>query len=234
MSITPEMPPELLMAYADGELGPIDAKRVERAMAADPAIAAEVERHRVLGARLRGAFEPVASVPPTVETMLRDAAKVTPLSPPASRPSATPKWIGAIAASLVIGLFVGQTLPQLASESGIALEAGQVVARGDVAQALDTQLASTQAADAPVRIGVTFRDAGGDLCRTFEQGAVGGIACSVGDDWRLARLYGGVESQSTEFRQAGSANAAMMADAQAMMAGDPLDAEGEAAALAGR
>ena len=233
MSISPEMPPELLMAYADGELGPIDAKRVERAMAADPAIAAEVEQHRVLGARLRGAFEPVASVPPTVETMLREA-KVTSLSPPASRPSVGPKWIGAIAASLVVGLFVGQTLPQLTSENGIALEAGQVVARGDVAQALNTQLASTQAADAPVRIGVTFRNAGGDLCRTFEQGAVGGIACTAGDDWRLARLYGGVESQSTEFRQAGSANAAMMADAQAMMAGDPLDAEGEAAALAGR
>ena len=29
--------PELLMAYADGELGPIEAKRVERAIAADPA-----------------------------------------------------------------------------------------------------------------------------------------------------------------------------------------------------
>lgn len=234
MSITPEMLPETLMAYADGELGPIDAKRVERAMAADPAMAAEVERHRALGARLRGAFEPVVAVPPTVEAMLRDAAKVTPLSPPASRPSATPKWIGAIAASLVIGLFVGQTLPRLAGESGIALEAGQVVARGDVARALDTQLASTQAADGPVRIGVTFRDAAGDLCRTFEQGAIGGIACSAGDDWRLARLYGGVEAQTTEFRQAGSANAAMMADAQAMMAGDPLDAEGEAAALARR
>lgn len=230
MSITPEM----LMAYADGELGPIDARRVERAMAADPAIAAEVERHRALGARLRGAFEPVANVPPRVEAMLRDAVKVTPLPVTSPSRSATPKWIGAIAASLVIGLWVGQTLPRMASQSGIALEAGQVVARGDVAQALDTQLASTQAADAPVRIGVTFRDAGGDLCRTFEQGAVGGIACTTGDDWRLARVYGGVETRSTEFRQAGSASAAMMADAQAMMAGEPLDAAGEAAALAAR
>lgn len=230
MSITPE----ILMAYADGELGPIDVKRVERAMAADPEIAAAVERHRALGDRLRGAFDPVAGVPPTVEAMLRDAAKVMPLPVRAIRPSVIPKWIGAIAASLVVGLFVGQTLPRMAGESGIALEAGQVVARGDVARALDTQLASTQAVDAPVRIGVTFRDAGGDLCRTFEQGAVRGIACAAGDDWRLARLYGGVEAQSTEFRQAGSASAAMMADAQAMMADEPLDAAGEAAALAGR
>lgn len=234
MTGTPEIRPETLMAYADGELSPIEAKRVERAVAADPALAAAVERHRALGAQLRGAFAPIADagVPPGVETLLRNSARVTPFAP--RRVSANPKWLGAIAASLVIGLVVGQTLPRMASESGIAMEVGQVIARGDVARALDTQLASTQAADARVRIGVTFRDAGGDLCRTFEHGAVGGIACSDGGDWRMARLYGGVEAQSTEFRQAGSASAAMMSDAQAMMAGEPLDAAGEAAALAGR
>lgn len=234
MTGTPEILPETLMAYADGELSPIEAKRVERAVAADPALAAAVERHRALGAQLRGVFAPIADagVPPGVETLLRDSATVTPLAP--RRVSAAPKWLGAIAASLVIGLVVGQTLPRVASESGIAMEAGQMIARGDVARALDTQLASTQAADAQVRIGVTFRDTGGDLCRTFEHGAVGGIACSNGGDWRMARLYGGVEAQATEFRQAGSANAAMMVDAQTMMAGEPLDAAGEAAALAGR
>jgi hypothetical protein len=234
MTGTSEIRPETLMAYADGELGPIEAKRVERAVAADPTLAAAVERHRAFGARLRGAFAPIADagVPPEVETLLRNAAQVTPLAP--RRVSVSPKWLGAIAASLMIGLVVGQTLPRMASESGIAMDAGQMIARGDVARALDTQLASTQAADAPVRVGVTFRAAGGDLCRTFEHGAVGGIACSDGGDWRMARLYGGLEAQSTEFRQAGSAGAAMMADAQAMMVGEPLDAAGEAAALAVR
>lgn len=222
---------KLLMAYADGELGPIEARRVERAIADDPALAAEVARHQALKVTLCRAFAPVAGAdaPPRIAAILRDAAKVTPLH--AGQPSATPKWLGAIAASLVIGLFVGQALPRLAKESGIAMEAGQVVARGEVARALDTQLASTQAAGASVRIGVTFRDASGALCRSFEQDTIAGIACEGGNDWRLARLYGGVEVQATDFRQAGSSSAAMMADAQAMMIGEPLDATNEEAAL---
>lgn len=223
--------PELLMAYADGELGPIEARRVERAIADDPALAAEVARHQALRLTLCRAFAPVAAAgaPPRVAEVLRDAARVTPLH--AGPPSVTPKWLGGIAASLVIGLFVGQALPRLATESGIAMEAGQIVARGEVARALDTQLASTQAAGALVRIGVTFRDASGALCRSFEQDAIAGIACESGDDWRLERLYGGVEVQATDFRQAGSSSAAMMADAQAMMIGEPLDATNEEAAL---
>ena len=40
--------PELLMAYADDALDPLTAKRVERAIAADPALAEEVARHRRL------------------------------------------------------------------------------------------------------------------------------------------------------------------------------------------
>lgn len=223
--------PELLMAYVDGELGPIEARRVERAIAGDPALAAEVARHQALKLTLCRAFAPVAAAgaPPRVAEVLRDAAKVTPLH--AGPPSVTPKWLGAIAASLVIGLFVGQALPRLAAENGIAMKAGQVVARGEVARALDTQLASNQSANASVRIGLTFHDAGGALCRSFEQGAIAGIACESGDDWRLARLYGGVEAQATDFRQAASSSATMMADAEAMMIGEPLDAKTEHAAL---
>ncbi len=52
--------------------------RVEKAIAADPALLAQVDQHRALAASLRAAFEPVAAapVPPGVETMLRDSAKV--------------------------------------------------------------------------------------------------------------------------------------------------------------
>ena len=85
-------------------------------------------------------------------------------------------------------------------------------------------------ADAAVRIGVSFRDDARRWCRTFEAGATGGIACAQGEDWRIERLYGGVGRQDGAYRQAGSPAAAMMADAQAMMAGDPLDAAAERAA----
>ncbi|HEY0622999.1 anti-sigma factor [Sphingomonas sp.] len=222
--------PEMLMAYADGELDPIAARRVETAIAADPALAAQVEQHRKLTASLRAAFEPVAaaSVPSSVEAMLSASAKVVPLAPrPARRER--PFWMGAVAASLVAGLLAGPlVLPR--DPGGVAMRDGTAIASGEVAKALATQLASAQAPDAPVRVGVTFRDGAQRWCRTFESGATGGIACAQGEDWRIERLYGGVSQRDAAYRQAGSPAAAMMADAQAMMAGDPLDAAAEKAA----
>lgn len=230
MTIDPEILPETLMAYADGELDPITAKRVEKAIAADPALAAEVERHRVLAASLRAAFEPVtaAPVPAGVEAMLRESAKVVPLVPrPAPRERRL--WAGAVAASLVAGLLAGPLVAPR-DTGGIAMQGDALVAKGEVARALDTQLASAQASDAAVRIGVSFRDGAQRYCRTFEAAATGGIACAQGKTWRIERFYGGIGRQGGAYRQAGSPAAAMMADAQAMMTGDPLDAGAERAA----
>lgn len=228
--------PEMLMAYADGELDPLAAKRVERAMAADPALAEQVDAHRALAASLRAAFAPVADAPPPdpVVAMLTESARVVPLARPAPARRERPIWMGAVAASLVVGLFGGALLMPRGGEAGIAFEQGQPVARGDLARALDTQLASTQAGDAPVRIGVSFRDKGGKLCRSFERSGSGGIACARDKEWRIERLYGGSNAAQTDYRQAGSASAAMMRDAQEMMASEPLDAGAERAALAER
>lgn len=52
-----------LQAYVDGELAPADIARVEAAIAADPALAAQVEREHRLRARLRVAFDPVLDEP---------------------------------------------------------------------------------------------------------------------------------------------------------------------------
>ncbi len=218
--------PETLMAYADGELGPIEAGRVERAIAADPALAAEVERHRRLNAQLRGGFAPVvdAPVPPAIAALLAGSAKVVPLAPRRSRIPIG--WGGAIAASLCLGLFGGTLIPR----GGIALGDDGAL-RGEIAAALGTQLASTQAPDAPVRIGVSFRDRQDALCRTFERGEVAGIACARNGEWQLQRAYGGIERQETQYRQAGSTTAAMMVDVQAMAAGEPLDAAAERQAV---
>lgn len=222
--------PETLMAYADGELDPIAARRVETAIAADPALAAQVDQHRKLTASLRAAFEPVAAapVPPAVEAMLRESAKIVPLAPGPVRRE-RPFWLGAVAASLVAGLLAGPLI--LPRDPGdVTMRDGTAVASGAVAKALGTQLASAQTPDAPVRVGITFRDDARRYCRTFEAGTTGGIACAQGGDWRIERLYGGISQQGGAYRQAGSPAAAMMADAQAMMAGDPLDAAAEKAA----
>ena len=222
--------PETLMAYADGELDAIAAKRVEKAIAADPVLAAQVDHHRKLAVSLRAAFEPAAAapVPPAVEARLRESARVVPLAPRAVRRE-RPLWIGAVAASLVAGLLAGPLILQR-DPGGVAMRDGTAIASGDVARALGTQLASAQPPDAAVRVGVTFRDGAQRWCRTFESGTTGGIACAQGNDWRIERLYGGMSQQGGAYRQAGSPAAAMMADAQAMMAGDPLDVAAERAA----
>jgi len=225
--------PETLAAYADGELDPLSTKRVERAIADDPALAAEVERHRALTARLRGSFSKLDAqpMPAGVEALFaRDNVVALPTRKPAPKPQ---RWWGAIAASLVAGLLLGQLVPR--SDSDLGFEGGTAVAQGNLARALDTQLASTQGAQAPVKIGITFRDRAGALCRTFETGTTGGIACAgKTGPWRVQALQGGAQATTTAYAQAGSPMAAVLEQAQAMAAGDPLDAAGEAAALKGR
>ena len=118
----------------------------------------------------------------------------------------------------------------LGSDVPFALHGGTAIASGEVARALDTQLASAPTPDAAVSVGVTFRDGAQRYCRTFESGATGGIACANGKAWRIERLYGGMSRQEGAYRQASSPAAAMMADAQAMMAGDPFGPAAERAA----
>jgi hypothetical protein len=233
MSIDPEM----LMAYVDGELDPIAAKRVERAAEADARIAEEIARQRRMRARLRSAFDPVATTPPPepLVAMLRASGKVTDIAAVrAKRDRPLLRWLpagGAVAAALALGLVIGRGLPQA---EPFAMHDGALVARGETAKALDTQLASAQPAGAPVRIVVTFRGTDGDYCRAFETGAQAAIACRREGGWQIRSLRAASGNATTEYRQAGSGSAALMAEAQDMMAGEPLDAAGERAAIGAR
>jgi hypothetical protein len=230
MSIDPEM----LMAYVDGELDPIAAKRVERAAEADATLAEEIARQRRMRARLRSAFDPVAATPPPepLVEMLRASGKVTDIAAVrAKRSQPLLRWLpagGAVAAALALGLVIGRGLPQA---EPFAMHDGALVARGETAKALDTQLASAQPAGASLRIIVTFRRSDGEYCRAFETGAQAAIACRSEAGWQVQSLRTAGESAATEYRQAGSASAALMAEAQDMMAGEPLDAGGERAAI---
>lgn len=230
MSIDPEM----LMAYVDGELDPITAKRVERAAEADATLAEQIAQHRRMRAQLRSAFDPLAATPPpdTLADMLRASGKVTEIAAArANRGRSMPRWLraGAVAATLVLGLLIGRGLPN--AEGPFAIHDGQLVARGETARALDTRLASAQPAGDNMRIIVTFRRPGGDYCRAFEAGVQAAIACRREGGWQVQSFRTAGESAATEYRQAGSARAALMAEAQDMMAGEPLDAGGERAAI---
>lgn len=217
---------ETLMAYADGECDALTARRVERAIAADPALAAEVEAQRALRARIAAAFAPVAEapVPPRLSAPLASNVVPFPQRPKRRLPAA---WASAVAASLVVGLLLGRGI---APGGSVEAGPGGLVARGTLARALDTQ----PGGDAPVggvRMLASFRAEGGGYCRVFAGSATSGIACREDDGWSLRRTASG-RAEAGTYRQAGSADAALLAAAQDMMAGDPLDAKGEAQAIA--
>jgi hypothetical protein len=120
----------------------------------------------------------------------------------------------------------------------LAARGGQLVAGGPLARALSEQLASRQPSDAQVGIGVTFVAKSGEYCRTFtlrERGALAGLACRDGEQWRIEALArsGSAQAAKGPYRQAGSPiEPAILQTIEAEIVGDPLDARAEAAARA--
>lgn len=216
--------PEMLMAYADGELDPLNAKRVERVIAGDPALAQEVERHRALRKRVSDSFAPVADeqVPDRLAALLK--SNVVDLPTPKTRPILS-RWraAAALAACLVLGLTIGISVSRGPVSSG----AGGLYASGSLAAALDDQVGG---ADGAVKVAVSFRDKQGAYCRVFSSSATDGIACRDASGWALRRTQQGSTTQHGDYAQAGSPDPDLMAAAQDMMAGEPLDAKAEAAA----
>lgn len=220
--------PATVAAFVDGELDDLTARRIEREAENDGALAAEIARHRGLRTQLSAHFAPVIdeAVPDRLRALLIDGKVDTSLTERRERKRArfAPAHWGAIAASLVLGLTLGLKPWVPAPDTGNA--GGTLVASGQLAKALDTQLASNQSADAAVRIGLSFRDREGRLCRSFEGRDLSGIGCRDEGRWSLERTMRG--QAGGEYRQASSGTLA--ADAAAMMAGDPFDAAAERAA----
>ena len=216
--------PEMLMAYADGELDPLNAKRVERAITGDPALAQEVERHRALRKRISDSFAPIADerVPDRLAALLK--SNVVDLPTPRTRPILS-RWraAAALAACLMLGLTIGISVSRGPVSSG----AGGLYASGSLAAALDDQVGG---ADGAVKVAVSFRDKQGAYCRVFSSSATDGIACRDASGWALRRTQQGSTTQHGDYAQAGSPDPDLMAAAQDMMAGEPLDAKAEAAA----
>lgn len=220
-----------IAAYVDGELNLVAAKRIENAIGSDPDLAKAIDQERALRARLGGHFNPILDEP--VPDRLSDllSGQIENLNDRQSartarwyNPSAT-QW-AAMAASLVVGVMIGGTA--LNHDTGyVRDQGGQIVATGDLANALDTQLASTQGRSLEIRIGTSFAAKDGRYCRTFESAAFDGIACSDGKDWELRQALSG--GAASEYRQASAG--ALAEAAAAMMADEPLDAAAEAAAM---
>jgi hypothetical protein len=224
---------ETFFAWLDGELGPGEAARVAAEVEADPELAAKAERHRALQARLTQAFGVVADarVPEQLSAAAQPAeAEVIDFAAAkgsrATRWRSVPQW-AALAATLAVGVFVGTMVPQR-RDAPVAVEGGQLYAASALDRALDAQLAS--APSGPVRIGLTFRDRSGAICRTFTEPAQSGLACRSGDRWQLRGLFAAPEGQGGNYRMAAGMDPGLAALVDTTMAGEPFDGAREKAA----
>jgi hypothetical protein len=222
---------EMLMAYADGELQPEEASAVERALAADPSLREALEAQRRLKSKLAAAYAPAMeeALPSRLTSILEPGGEVVDFAAAREKKARPFGWpqLAAMAASLAVGVVAGQLA--LGSGGGpVAVKQGRMLARGALAETLQTRLASAQAPGSRNRIGISFEDGQGRLCRTFESPELGGIACREEGGWVIVMTAAGAPGAS-QYRQAGSV--ILMEQAQAMMADAPLNAEGERRAL---
>jgi hypothetical protein len=186
----------------------------------------------VLGAQLKGAFDPVveAAVPERLQAALRPSAEVIDFAATkrARKMPALAQW-AAMAATLAVGIFVGTRVPH-SSDAPVQVQGGHLYAAASLNQALETELASAPAGD--VRIGVTYRDQAGEICRSFTAPAGSGLACRSGGRWQMKGLFAAPEGQASDYRMAAGMDPNLAALVDSTMAGEPLDAAQEKAAKA--
>ena len=137
---------EILMAYADGELDAAAGASVELAMREDPLIAARVARHRALRLQVEAAYaaELADEVPQRLLTAVRGAGDVQ--ASPDRGAARRRRWrtVGTLAASVAAGVGVGFLIWGRAGSPFVRGAGGELLARGQLARALSSQLVAEQ------------------------------------------------------------------------------------------
>jgi hypothetical protein len=245
-----KLSPEVLMAYADGELDAAGRAEVEAAMASDRTVAAEIARLKAQRAELAGAFNGLLSepIPPSLLATARTSpAGATPvvadLTQVRARKSAArtprnwswPQWIS-IAASLLLGVLIGRTALEPSASNDLVARNGRIVAEGRLATALSDWIGSSPTQNADIAIGISFRAKSGEFCRTFAtgRGSLAGVACRAGEEWRVEAVAANNTGAATgDYRPAGAGlPSAILQIVEASIAGEALDNEEEAAVRA--
>lgn len=218
--------PEDLAAFADGELDPARHAEVEKAVDADPALAAQVAAYQALKERLGAHFAPIlqAPLPEALVTSLRPkpdgvasiaAARASRKEREHSR---LPRWTWFAAPALAASLALAVFLPR---------GAGGDYAEKPLADALNNQLVAVQDRDSETRILLSFREEVGNYCRAFVASARSGVACRDDRGWRLVFEGPGEQPQASDYRMAGTPITVTLERAQALAAGPALDARQE-------
>jgi hypothetical protein len=222
---------EQLFAWLDGELSAEEEKKVAAEVAADPRLSEMAEQHRAMQARLKRAFDPILdqTVPPRLIAEIDKSSNVIDLAP-RSRPASAwrPAQWAAIAASLAVGVSVGTMIPR-ENKAPVEIGDGKIYAAAELGRTLDAELASAPT-NAPIRIGLTFRDHSGSICRTFTEAGASGLACRDGNRWRMHGLFTSSEGQEGAYRMAAGMDPTLAALVDSTIAGEPFDAAQERAA----
>jgi hypothetical protein len=227
---------ETFFAWLDGELAADEAARVELEVGSDARLSAKAAEHRTMQARLNDVFDDLLHLP-VPETLLaamrsREQAEVIDFAQARQRreerrwPS-VPQW-GAMAATLAIGVLVGTLVPHQRETAPVQVNGGKIYAAASLGQALDTQLASAPRGD--TRIGVTFRDQAGAICRSFRSAASSGLACRDAKGWQVRGLFAAPEGQTSDYRMAAGMDPNLAALVDSTIAGEPFDAAQEKSA----
>ncbi len=225
---------EKFFAWLDGELTGAEALEVEARVASDPNLARMAEQHRAMQRRLSRAFDPIAEAAASepMRVAIRSKAHVIDLTAMKqeghARRKPLPQW-AAIAATLAVGILVGTVATQ-GTTALIEVQDGKIFAASALDRALDVQLASAPADGREVRIGLTFRDRSGAICRGFTDARVTGLACREGDRWRVHGLFVAPDGQSSNYRMAVGVDPALATLIDSSIAGEPFDAAAERAA----
>ena len=224
---------EKFFAWLDGELDGAEAAEMAARVDSDPELAALAEQHRAMQARMKSVFDAVADAPVPEQLLGATKSNVVNLAErrerrlQSSRFGGLPQW-AMIAATLVLGVFLGTLLPGQ-SDTPVQLRDGHMYAASILDRALDSELAS-EPSGGPIRIGLTFRDSGGAICRSFTGTAATGLACRDAGRWRVRGLFPAGEGQSGDYRMAAGMDPNLAALVGSTMVGEPMDAAQEQAA----
>lgn len=223
-----------LAAFADGELTGARASAVEAAIAADPALLRDLERHRALKSQLCAHFDPIAEapVPEALTALLRSEREETSSNVVGfteareriAEKRRLPRWSWVAGPALAASLALVVLVPRGGGTEGYA--------DAQLAGVLDQRLVAQQGQGEETRVLLSFRDRAGGYCRAFSGSGGGGIACRDATGWRLEALGEGSAGSEKDYRMAGAGDAAILARAQAMAEGAALDGDQEAAARA--
>jgi anti-sigma factor RsiW len=251
-------PDEMLMRFADGELGADEMAVIEKAMETDDELVARVAMFIETKAQAQAAMKPLLDEPvpeklkAAVEGMIaakraeekrieeKPAATVVPFD--ARKAAAKPavrQWTLPLAAS--IAAVIGGLAGYWAANTDERAPGGLWVA-GVIRPALGEALATVESGKEIRLAGIsdrfraiaTFRNDAQELCREFEidsqdRSTVMSVACRSGDEWRVS--FAVVAPGDAGGYAPASSTEALDAYLSAIEAGDPLTAEEEAEAL---